>query len=81
MGIICKPGVSQEVYDREFHLIGLNAMSDDEIDYEKHLSFILFTMKHIHDRDILKMLKEAMQSCAKALIIDKGKDYVHTKGF
>ena len=36
-------------------------------------------MKHIHDRDMLAMLKEAMQKCSKALIIDKGQDYVHTK--
>ena len=54
-------------------------MSDDDIDYEKHLSFLLYTMKHIHDRDMLAMLKKAMQKCSKALIIDKGQDYVHTK--
>ena len=46
-------------------------MSDDDIDYEKHLSFLLYTMKHIYDRDLLNMLKEAMNRCAKALIIDK----------
>ena len=30
------------------NLIDLNAMSDDDINYEKHLSFLLYTMKHIH---------------------------------
>ncbi len=63
----------------EYNLIDLNALSDDDINYEKHLSFVLYTLKHIHDRDTLKMLREAMYRCTKALIIDKGKDYVHTK--
>ena len=63
----------------DYHLVDLNAMSDSDIDYEKHLSFVLYTLKHIHDRDTLKMLKQAMQKCTKALIIDKGEDYVHTK--
>ena len=63
----------------DYNPIDLNAMSDDDIDYEKHLSFVLYTMKHIHDRDTLKMLEQAMQKCTKTLIIDKGKDYVHTK--
>ena len=54
-------------------------MSDDDIDYEKHLSFILYTMKHIHDRDCLNMLKNAMERCYKAILIDKGQDYIHTK--
>lgn len=63
----------------DYNLIDLNKMSDDEIDYEKHLSFVLYSIKHIHERDTLKMLEKAMQRCTKALIIDKGKDYVHTK--
>jgi len=45
----------------------------------KNILALLYTLKHIHDRDTLKMLKQAMQKCTKALIIDKGKDYVHTK--
>ena len=63
----------------DYHLIDLNAMKDGDIDYEKHLSFVLYTLKHIHDRDTLKVLEKDMQKCTKALIIDKGKDYVHTK--
>ena len=36
-------------------------------------------MKHIHDRDCLNMLKNAMERCYKAILIDKGQDYIHTK--
>ena len=71
--------MARKAISDNYNLIDLQAMSDDDIDYEKHLSFLLYTMKHIHDRDMLAMLKKAMQKCSKALIIDKGQDYVHTK--
>ena len=73
------PDMARKAISDNYNLIDLQAMSDDDIDYEKHLSFLLYTMKHIHDRDMLAMLKKAMQKCSKALIIDKGQDYVHTK--
>ena len=71
--------LAKKAMTHDYHLINLNDMNDSDIDYEKHLSFVLYTLKHIHDRDTLKMLEKAMQKCTKALIIDKGKDYVHTK--
>ena len=37
----------------DYRLVDLQAMSDDDIDYEKHLSFILYTMKHIGSINIL----------------------------
>ena len=49
------------------------------MDYEKHLSFLLYTMKHIHERDTILMLKESMRRCSKAIIIDKEQNYVLTK--
>lgn len=73
------PTLAKKAMADDYHLIDLYAMNDNDIDYEKHLSFVLYTLKHIHDRDTLKMLEQAMQKCTKALIIDKGKDYVHTK--
>ena len=71
--------LAKQTMSENYRLIDLESMSDDEIDYEKHLSFLLYVMKHIHDRDTLSMLKDVMAKCTKALIIDKGQDYVHTK--
>ena len=73
------PVLAKKAMSEDYHLLDLQSMSDDDINYEKHLSFILYVMKHINDRDTLKMLKKAMQRCYKAILIDKGKDYVHTK--
>ena len=78
-GLFDNPVLAKRAMSEDYQLVDLQAMSDDDIDYEKHLSFILFVMKHIHDRDLLKMLSTAMQRCHRALIIDKGKDYIHTR--
>ena len=73
------PTLAQEIMSSDYNLIDLHSMKDDEINYEKHLSFLLYVLKHIHDRDLLNMLQEAMKKCYKAILIDKGKNYIHTK--
>ena len=77
--LFTRPELAKKSMSDNYNLIDLNVMSDDDINYEKHLSFLLYCMKHIHDRDLLNMLKEAMSKCTNALIIDKGQDYIHTK--
>lgn len=54
-------------------------MDDDSIDYGKHLSFLLYTMRHIHERDTLSMIKEAMSRCSRAIVIDKEQNYILTR--
>ena len=60
-------------------MIDLHAMDDQAIDYEKHLSFLLYTMKHIHERDTLSMIKDAMSRCSRAIVIDKEQNYILTR--
>ncbi|MFM8490588.1 MAG: Rpn family recombination-promoting nuclease/putative transposase, partial [Candidatus Methylopumilus sp.] len=73
------PDIARKTIEEDYRLIDLQAISDNEMDYEKHLSFLLYTMKHIHERDTILMLKEAMRRCSKAIIIDKEQNYVLTK--
>jgi predicted transposase/invertase (TIGR01784 family) len=54
-------------------------MDDQAIDYEKHLSFLLYTMKHIHERNTLSMIKDAMSRCSRAIVIDKEQNYILTR--
>lgn len=60
-------------------MIDLQAIDDQAIDYEKHLSFLLYTMKHIHERDTLSIIKDAMSRCSRAIVIDKEQNYILTK--
>jgi len=54
-------------------------MSDDEINYDKHLSIILYMMKYIHQRDKLKLIEDIFKNCHKAILIDQEQDYVYTR--
>jgi predicted transposase/invertase (TIGR01784 family) len=41
------PILAKKAMTEDYRLIDLQAMSDNDIDYEKHLSFVLYVMKHI----------------------------------
>ena len=73
------PDIARKAITEDYNLIDLHAMDDQAIDYEKHLSFLLYTMKHIHERDTLSMIKDAMSRCSRAIVIDKEQNYILTR--
>ena len=73
------PEIARKSITEDYRLVDLQATLDDNIDYDRHLSFLLYVMKHIHDRDMLLMLKNAMERCNKAIIIDQKQNYVLTR--
>ena len=73
------PDIARKTITEDYNLIDLHAMDDQAIDYEKHLSFLLYTMKHIHERDTLSMIKDAMSRCSRAIVIDKEQNYILTR--
>lgn len=72
-------GIARKAITEDYNLIDLQAMDDQAIDYGKHLSFLIYTMKHIHERDTLSMIKDAMSRCSRAIIIDKEQNYILTR--
>lgn len=73
------PDIARKAITEDYNLIDLQAMDDQAIDYGKHLSFLLYTMKHIHERDTLAMIKDAMSRCSRAIVIDKEQNYILTR--
>lgn len=73
------PDIARKAITEDYNLIDLHAMDDQAIDYEKHLSFLLYTMKHIHERNTLSMIKDAMSRCSRAIVIDKEQNYILTR--
>jgi predicted transposase/invertase (TIGR01784 family) len=73
------PDIARKAIAEDYNLIDLQAMDNDSIDYGKHLSFLLYTMKHIHERDTFTMIKDAMSRCSRAIVIDKEQNYILTK--
>ena len=72
-------GIARKAITEDYNLIDLQAIDDQAIDYGKHLSFLIYTMKHIHERDTLSMIKDAMSRCSRAIIIDKEQNYILTR--
>ena len=57
----------------------VQAVPVHEINYDKHLSIILYMMKHINQRDKLKLIEDIFKNCHKAILLDQEQDYVYTK--
>jgi predicted transposase/invertase (TIGR01784 family) len=73
------PLMAQSLMGGGYNLVDLEAMSDDQFNYNKALSLINYVMKHIHERDLLLMLQNAMKLCKTAILIDRTKNYVHLR--
>ena len=71
--------LAREILSSNYPLVDLQAMSDDEINYSKHLSIILYLMKHIHQRDTLGLIEDVFKHCREAIIIDSQQDYLYTR--
>ncbi len=74
-----EPEIAKQLMGDKYRLIDLNAMSDDDINYQKHLSIALHAMKHIYERDTLNMLKELLKKGYNAIAIDKKYNYLLLK--
>ena len=73
------PIMAKNLMCEDYNLVDLESMADDQINYNKALSLISYVMKHIHERDTLLMIENAMRNCKRAIIIDKEKNYIHLK--
>jgi predicted transposase/invertase (TIGR01784 family) len=72
------PAMARKLLADDYRLIDLQAMSDDDINYDKHISMLTYMMKHINKRDKLKLIENILKTCAKAILIDKEHGYLYT---
>lgn len=56
--LFASPEEAKGLLANDYQLVDLQSMSDDEINYDKHLSIILYMMKHINQRDKLKLIED-----------------------
>ncbi|PCJ28947.1 MAG: transposase [Rickettsiales bacterium] len=70
------PEYAKEIMAGNYTLIDLRAMSDDDINYDRHHSLAFAAMKHIYDRDTLKMLDQLLANCKIAVSLDKREKYL-----
>ncbi|MFU7501061.1 MAG: Rpn family recombination-promoting nuclease/putative transposase, partial [Candidatus Tisiphia sp.] len=72
---------AKELMVSDYQLVDLQRMSDDEIVQKKHLGMMEYVMKHIHQRDMIKLWEELLQRFKLEIVVDKDKGYIYIKSF
>jgi predicted transposase/invertase (TIGR01784 family) len=71
------PAMARKMLADNYHLIDLQAMSDDDINYDRHISMFTYMLKHADERDKIKLIGNMLEKCVKAIQIDKEHDYLY----
>jgi predicted transposase/invertase (TIGR01784 family) len=73
------PDMARQLLGDEFKLVDLQAKTDDEIKRTQHIGLMEFFMKHIHERDMLKLWERFMNEYSSAVLLDKENGYIYIK--
>ncbi len=74
--LFVEPDLAKNLMCGDYKLIDLHAMTDDEIKKKQHLGMLEYFMKHIHQRDMLKLWDEFLGSFRAAALVDKENGYI-----
>ncbi|CAM79696.1 Rpn family recombination-promoting nuclease/putative transposase [Orientia tsutsugamushi] len=73
--------IAKQLMTSDYQLVDLQSMSNDEIIRKKHIGMLEYMLKHIHQRDMLKLWQEFLINFKHVLILDKEKGYVYLRSF
>lgn len=73
------PAKAKELMTSEYKLIDLQAMPQDEITRKKQLGMFEFFLKHIHQRDMIKLWEEFFQSFGGNMVINCESGFIYIK--
>ncbi len=65
----------------DYQLVDLQSMSDDEIVQKKHLGMMEYVMKHIHQRDMIKLWEQFLERFKLEILVDKENGYIYLRSF
>ena len=75
------PQQAKKLMTEDYKLIDLQSMSDDEIKKKQHLGMLEYFLKHIHQRDMLKLWEDFLTHFKEMVLIDKENGYIYLKQF
>ncbi|WP_375319098.1 Rpn family recombination-promoting nuclease/putative transposase [Candidatus Tisiphia endosymbiont of Oplodontha viridula] len=73
--------LAKKLMTEDYQLVDLQSMSDDEIVRKKHIGMLEYMLKHIHQRDMLKLWEEFLIKFKHVIILDKEKGYIYLRSF
>jgi predicted transposase/invertase (TIGR01784 family) len=79
--LFADPVQAKKLMSEDYQLVDLQSMSDDEIIYKKHFGMMEYMLKHIHQRDIIKLWENFLEKFKFELIIDRDQGYIYLKSF
>ncbi|CEO17776.1 hypothetical protein RMONA_07120 [Rickettsia monacensis] len=79
--LFTKPEQAKKLMMKDYQLVDLQSQSDDEIAKKKHLGMMEYFLKHIYQRDMLKLWDEFLTRFKPSLIMDKESGYIYLRSF
>ncbi|KJV62598.1 Rpn family recombination-promoting nuclease/putative transposase [Rickettsia amblyommatis] len=79
--LFTKPERAKKLMVQDYQLVDLQNQSDDEIEQKKHLGMMEYFLKHIHQRDMLKLWDEFLIRFKPSIIMDKESGYIYLRSF
>jgi len=73
------PEIAKQMLSGDYFLIDLQNMPDNEIIRKKHISLFEYTLKNIHQRDVLQMWRDIFSLLSHAVTLDKSHEYFYIK--
>ncbi|WP_341759063.1 Rpn family recombination-promoting nuclease/putative transposase [Candidatus Tisiphia endosymbiont of Ptychoptera albimana] len=72
---------AKKLMTEDYQLVDLQSMSDDEIVQKKHLGMMEYVMKHIHQRDMIKLWEQFLERFKLEILVDKENGYIYLRSF
>ncbi|MCC8417175.1 MAG: Rpn family recombination-promoting nuclease/putative transposase [Rickettsia endosymbiont of Bryobia graminum] len=79
--LFTKPEQAKKLMVQDYQLVDLQNQSDDEIVKKKHLGMMEYFLKHIYQRDMLKLWDEFLTRFKPSLLMDKESGYIYLRSF
>ena len=73
------PDMARQLLGDEYKLVDLQSKTDEEIKRQKHIGLMEFFLKHIYERDMLKLWERFLSEFKGAVILDKENSYIYIK--
>ena len=71
--------MARDVLGSDYALVDLQSMDDGDIKKDQHIAIVKYMLKHIKDRDLVKVWENMFKLFPNAILLDKKKDYVYVK--
>ena len=71
--------MAREALGGDHALLDLESISDDDIRKDHHIAIVQYMIKHIRDRDLVKVWENMFSLFSEAILLDSKREYIYIK--